>query len=294
MKIQLIYFPDCPNVEAARTAVREALAADQLDAPIEEIDVSRADAPSWAKGWGSPTVLVDGVDVAGGLASPDEAYCCRLYQGGAPSVAQLRERFTRPTPRTVTTADTARWRLPVIGGIATALAASACCVVPVVLAIVGVSGAGIASSLVPLRPYFLTATALALAAGFWFAYRGERAVDACGCAVPRRRRWSRLGLWLGTALTLGIAGYPLVADGGASVAVRARGVAEIRLHITGMDCAACAKPLAARLARVAGVATVDVDYDHALAVVTHDGRRDPTAELLEAIADLEYQAAVAP
>jgi mercuric ion transport protein len=291
MKIQLLSFPECPNVDAARAAIHRALRDARLDLPIEEIDVSRDDAPAWAKRWGSPTVLVDGVDVAGELATDAETSCCRLYKDGAPTVAQIRARLGEASVLRPATAAPRRSRLPIVGGVVAALAASACCLVPAALAVIGVSGAGVASRLAPLRPYFLVVTAIALAAGFWLAYRPVRH-DACGCAVPRSRRWSRIGLWFGTVVTLGIAGTPMLFASNASVATHARGVAEVRLKITGMDCAACSKVLAKRLSRVPGVATVDVDYDRALAVVTHDGKRDLTQALLDAVEDVGYEGSV--
>lgn len=88
MKIHLLYFPECPNVEAARTALRDALAAEKLDVPIEEVDVEGHAAPAWARGWGSPTILIDGQDVAG--QQPSGSSCCRLYAGGAPGVQVIR------------------------------------------------------------------------------------------------------------------------------------------------------------------------------------------------------------
>lgn len=89
MKIQLLSFPGCPNAEPARAALSDALALDGVSDAIEEIDVSRPDAPAWVKGWGSPTILIDGLDVVGEARSAAGA-CCRLYRGGAPSVAQIR------------------------------------------------------------------------------------------------------------------------------------------------------------------------------------------------------------
>lgn len=290
MKIQLLSFPGCPNAEPALHALREALALDKVGDAIEQIDVSPPDAPAWVKGWGSPTILIDDKDVTGETRSTSEA-SCRLYQGGAPSVAQIRARIAAARGNGVTPAPM-RSRVPLIGGIAAALAASACCLVPAILAIVGVSGAGVASTLAPLRPYFLVATAIVLGAGFWFAYRPSRAVDDCGCGTPKSRRWSRIGVWLSTVLIIGIAGYPLVFDNTASVHATARGVAETKLHVTGMDCKACTKTLAKRLSRVPGVATVDVDYDHELAVVTHDGKRDLGTELISAVEDAGYSATV--
>jgi hypothetical protein len=88
MKIQLLHFLGCPNVGAARTALRDALAAEQLGVQIEEIDVEDPAAPAWARGWGSPTILIDGKDVAG--QQPSGASSCRLYADGAPSVEVIR------------------------------------------------------------------------------------------------------------------------------------------------------------------------------------------------------------
>lgn len=92
MKIQLLHFEGCPNVDAARAALHQALAAEKLDATVEEIDVEAADAPEWAHGWGSPTILIDGHDVMGQTRSSG-ASCCRLYADGAPSIDAIRARI---------------------------------------------------------------------------------------------------------------------------------------------------------------------------------------------------------
>lgn len=290
MKIQLLTFPGCPNAGPAKLALRDALAAENVPAEVEEIDITRRAAPPWVRGWGSPTILVNGGDVAGAAPTSGEA-CCRLYEGGTPTVAQIRSALARAhTPA----AAVSKSRLPLFGGIAAALAASACCLVPAVLAVAGVSAAGLASSLAPLRPYFLGIAAIALAAGFWLAYRPSPQTDDCGCANPVRRRRSRIGLWSGAALIVGIASYPLIFDSSATIDERARGVAETRLHVTGMDCKGCTKTLATRLARVPGIATVEVDYEHELAIVTHDGTRDRSKELIEAVEEVGYSATVEP
>lgn len=91
MKIQLLYFDGCPNVDAARAALLEAMSAERIEAAVEEIDVTRPDAPASVRGWGSPTILIDGVDVTG--AQKAGASSCRLYAGGAPSVDAIRARL---------------------------------------------------------------------------------------------------------------------------------------------------------------------------------------------------------
>jgi len=99
-KVQLLFFPGCPNVDATRAALREALAAENLALPIEDIDMEDPLAPEWARGWGSPTILIDGEDLDNQAASGAPA--CRVYPNGAPSVEVIRARIvgaSLPTPR---------------------------------------------------------------------------------------------------------------------------------------------------------------------------------------------------
>lgn len=92
MKIQLLSFEDCPNVDKARATLRQAMLETGTREPIEEIDIGREDAPAWSRAWGSPTILIDGDDVTG-TTRPSGDIGCRLYAGGAPSVDQIRERL---------------------------------------------------------------------------------------------------------------------------------------------------------------------------------------------------------
>lgn len=94
MTVQLLHFEGCPNVDAARTALREALAFEKVDVRVEEIDVEGTDAPEWARGWGSPTILIDGQDVMGQTRSSGSS-CCRLYADGAPSTEAIRARVAK-------------------------------------------------------------------------------------------------------------------------------------------------------------------------------------------------------
>ncbi len=84
MKIELLYFPGCPHIEAARTQLRAALKQTRLTLEWSESEVTR--------GYGSPTILVNGVDVLGALPS-SAGDSCRLYAGselpGAPPLDDL-------------------------------------------------------------------------------------------------------------------------------------------------------------------------------------------------------------
>ncbi len=114
--------------------------------------------------------------------------------------------------RTVTKAENqennglGRERLLAAGGIVGAIIASSCCVLPLLLITLGVSGAWIGSltALEPYKPYFLAVTAILLGAGFWYVY--IRPIKACAddsyCARPRSGYITQIALWFATALAL--------------------------------------------------------------------------------------------
>jgi mercuric ion transport protein len=74
----------------------------------------------------------------------------------------------------------------------------------------GVSGAGLASTFEPLRPYFLGATALLLGFGFWLLHREER--NACepgkACSDPAVRRRKKTILWVATGVAVVFSSFP--------------------------------------------------------------------------------------
>lgn len=91
------------------------------------------------------------------------------------------------------------------GGIAGALLASSCCVLPLALVLLGVSGAWIGNltALEPYTPLFAVVTLGLIAAGLWHAYRRQPALcDDGNCADPRFRTLTRAVLWVGAALVV--------------------------------------------------------------------------------------------
>src|SRR5258708_8518842 len=67
-------------------------------------------------------------------------------------------------------------------GIVGALAASSCCILPLVLFGIGVSGAWIGNltRLAPYQPYFIAATLACLGGGYWLGYRTPKTAFADG------------------------------------------------------------------------------------------------------------------
>jgi mercuric ion transport protein len=101
------------------------------------------------------------------------------------------------------------------GGLLGALAASSCCILPVVLFSLGVSGAWIGNftQLAPYQPYFLAATIVFLAAGYWLVHRASKraCVDGESCARPLPNRLVKAVLVVATILTMVALGFDFLA-----------------------------------------------------------------------------------
>ena len=78
VNVQFLAFDDCPLADAAKTNLEKALADCGLSG-YEEIDILGPDTPDDLPGWGSPTILVNGVDVSG--QPKGDSVSCRVYPG---------------------------------------------------------------------------------------------------------------------------------------------------------------------------------------------------------------------
>ena len=78
VRVQLLAFDGCPLADAARANLEKAL-ADCGMSGYEEIDILDPATPDDLPGWGSPTILVNGVDVSG--QRKGDSVSCRVYPG---------------------------------------------------------------------------------------------------------------------------------------------------------------------------------------------------------------------
>jgi mercuric ion transport protein len=94
-----------------------------------------------------------------------------------------------------------------------AIGASVCCVVPLALVLLGISGAWIAhlTAFDPWRPWFVAATILCLGLAFWSLYGPSSRCRREGvCVEPGGLRRRRFWLWAATALIMLLLLFPYV------------------------------------------------------------------------------------
>ena len=94
-RLELLSFPGCPTAKVLHANLAEAIAQLGLvTCRIEPVNLTELEAGDPRRGWGSPTILVDGVDLFGKARPADEGMSCRIYPGGkAPTTEQITEQL---------------------------------------------------------------------------------------------------------------------------------------------------------------------------------------------------------
>lgn len=101
MKIELLYFDGCPTYRRALQNLREVLAEEGINAPVELVKVRTPEEAKARRFLGSPTIQLDGVDLEGPEAlSSGIGFGCRVYAynghlSGWPSKEQIRAALTK-------------------------------------------------------------------------------------------------------------------------------------------------------------------------------------------------------
>lgn len=111
--------------------------------------------------------------------------------------------------------EAGRQRLIAVGGIFGALAASSCCIVPLILFSLGIGGAWIGNltALAPYKPIFVAGTAGLLGYGFYLVYWKPRpaCADGAACAHTIPSRLVQLALWIATVLVIAAFAFDYIA-----------------------------------------------------------------------------------
>lgn len=102
------------------------------------------------------------------------------------------------------------------GSLLGALAASSCCILPLALFSLGISGAWIGNftQLAEYQPYFIAATLAFLSAGYWLAYRSPKlaCAESATCARPLPNRLVKTALVMATVLIAAALSFDFLAS----------------------------------------------------------------------------------
>ncbi len=164
----------------------------------------------------------------------------------------------------------------IIGAAVGAVAASLCCLGPLVLVLLGAggAGAGYVSWLEPYRPILMIVTFGFLGMAYFQLYRkdaSEVCPEGTDCTIPRQRTWQKRFLWLVTAVVMILFALPYFLPTPAAPvhsAVQKEGARAV-LAVEGMTCNGCVLSVTQSLRRIPGVVDVQVTLHPPRAMVTY-------------------------
>lgn len=181
------------------------------------------------------------------------------------------------------------------GAVVSAIMASSCCWLPLLLLAIGVSGAGVAATLDAYRPLFITVTFGFLGAAFYFTYRSKKAAtaaaDSCcapegadtkSCCPPKGKTgrfsvvaFNKVMLWGVTVLAVTFLFLPsytgLLLSWRSDRGAVTQGdplVRQTSIAVDGMHCEACAVLVEKSVEDVPHVVDVKVNYETKQAIVS--------------------------
>lgn len=173
-----------------------------------------------------------------------------------------------------------------VAAIVSASLASICCIGPLVLVGLGLSGAGLAASLTKYRPFFLGLTAVVLGLLFYRTYRKREVTCANGsCELRSGSRLMKAALWVITAIAAGLVTFPNWSSlllSGPAAAVSAN-TETIVLTVSGMTCTACTVSIEKSIKKIPGVRAASVSFDTAEAIVHVEPGKVSASALLKAV-----------
>lgn len=82
MRVEVLYVPDCPHHPTAVKHLKAVLDAEGIPIEVHEVAVTDIKSAQELKFRGSPTVRINGRDIAGESERPESfAVACRIYAG---------------------------------------------------------------------------------------------------------------------------------------------------------------------------------------------------------------------
>lgn len=186
-------------------------------------------------------------------------------------------------------------------GIIAAIAASLCCITPILALLAGVSGAASSHSwLEPARP-FLIGLALAVLSFAWYRSLRSKEASACGhdgaCTVEKKSfLTSKTFLIIITVAAIALIAFPYYAkifypktEKQNIVVVERNNIQTASFSIKGMTCQGCEAEVNNQLYKVVGVINAQTFYNKGISTVKFDKSKASVEQLKNAIAQTGYQ-----
>ena len=181
-------------------------------------------------------------------------------------------------------------------GLLTAIAASLCCITPVLALVAGTSGlASTFSWLEPYRPYLIGLTILVLGFAWYQKLKPKINID-CNCLTEETPKFIQSKIFLGivTAIAIVMLAFPYYAHifylktEKQIKVVDKSNVQTVEFSISGMTCAGCEEHVNHEVNKLSGIIKSTASYENGNAIVEFDNSKTNIAEIEKAINGTGY------
>ena len=175
-------------------------------------------------------------------------------------------------------------------GLFAAVAASSCCIPPVIALIAGVGGSASALSwMEPFRPYLIGLAVIAIGYA-WYAYLKPKKADDC-CEVDAKPKWYQtkgflIGITLFAAISISFPYYSHIfyPDNKKEViVVNQSDIQTVNFDVKGMTCASCEEHVKHAVNELDGVVNVEASFETGNAEVKFDDTKTSKDEIVKAM-----------
>ncbi|MFK5982273.1 MAG: mercuric transport protein MerTP [Flavobacteriaceae bacterium] len=182
-------------------------------------------------------------------------------------------------------------------GLFAAIAASSCCIPPVIALIAGVGGSASALSwMEPFRPYLIGLAVIAIGYA-WYNYYRLKNTDDCDCEIDEKPKWFQtkgflIGITLFAAVSITFPYYSSIfyPDNKKEVVI----VSESNIHtvnfdVKGMTCTSCEEHVKHAVNELEGIVNVEASFESAKAEVKYDETKTSKEDIEKAINATGYK-----
>lgn len=195
---------------------------------------------------------------------------------------------------TTTTKNSKGWA----AGLLAAVAASLCCITPVLALLGGASGfASSFSWIEPFRPYLIGLTVLVFAFAWYQKLKQQKQVD-CDCEAENKKSFWQSKSFLGivTVVAASLIAFPYYAKTFYPkpqeinfVVVDKTNIQQAVFKIKGMTCESCTQHVNSEISKVKGIISFQTSYENANSTVKFDNSKTSIDSIAAAINSTGYK-----
>lgn len=187
----------------------------------------------------------------------------------------------------------------IVTGIITAFASSLCCIVPLIAAIGG-TASGMASSLAwvePARPYLIGLTVLTFGYAFFQAYKLQpKVADCCATEPKTSKNGQKRFLWIAAIVSSALMFYPFYApifkNKSSTVSIAKANETHVKTAtfcIKDMSCSSCEEHINSEIKKLKGIIEFKTSYEKANSCVKFNENEVNLSEIEAAIKSTGYE-----